>query len=147
MNVLDNLQSDKLRSEYIRNFVDTTKEYYVNLIEQKTKFSDGVCYIGYLWDCLKNPQVIPEAEAKRILQEKQNIYIMWDIHSCERILIPNYWKYPKESVLSVDSWLASLKSSLPEDIYLFDDTFSWSVIFTHETDEQNNNFCLYTEAL
>ena len=145
MIILDNLKSDELRTKYIQNFVDTTKDYFVERIEQKTEFSDGLCYIGYLWDCLKNPKVISEAEASLILQGKQNLYIMWDIHSCERILIPNYWKYPKTSVLSTEMWSVSFKEELPEDIYLFDDTFSWSVIFTHETDEQNNNFCLYVE--
>ena len=145
MNILDAIKSDELRSEYIQSFVDTTKDYYLELIKHKTEFSDGLCYIGYLWDCLKNPKVISEAEASLILQGKQNLYIMWDIHSCERILIPNYWKYPKTSVLSTEMWSVSFKEELPEDIYLFDDTFSWSVIFTHETDEQNNNFCLYIE--
>ena len=63
MNILDNLKSDELRAEYIRNFVDTAKDYFVELIERKTEFSDGLCYTGYLWDCLKNPQVISETEA------------------------------------------------------------------------------------
>lgn len=146
MNILDNLKSDELRAKYIQNFVNTTKDYFVELIERKTEFSDGLCYTGYLWDCLKNPQVISETEATRILQEKKNIYIMWDIHSCERIFIPNYWKYPKTSVISTEMWSDSFRENLPEDIYLFDDTFSWSVIFTHETDEKNNDFYLYVEV-
>lgn len=147
MNILSNLKSDKLRTEYIQNFVDTRKDYFVELIERKTEFNDGLCYTGYLWDCLKNPRVISESEATRILREKENIYIMWDIHSCERIFIPNCWKYPKTSVLSINSWSDSLKSSLPEDIYIFDDTFRWSIIFTHETDEKNNNFCLCVDSI
>lgn len=145
MIILDTPQSEMLRSKYIQNFVDTTKNYYVELIEQKTQFSDGLCYTGYLWDCLKNPQVLSEEEAAVILQEKRNIYIMWDIHSCERIFVPNYWKYPKTSVLCVNTWSEAIKLDLPEDMYLFDDTFCWSVIFTHETDEQNNNYCVYVK--
>ncbi len=145
MNVLDAARSDKLRYKYIQNFVDTAKDYYIKNIEHKTLFCDGLYYIGYLWDCLKKPKAVSAAEATRILLEKQNIYIMWDIHSCERIFIPNYWKHPKTSVLSVNSWSDSLKSNLPEDIYLFDDTFRWSIIFTHETDGENNPFCLYVE--
>ena len=43
-------------------------------------------------------------------------------------------------------WSDSFRENLPEDIYLFDDTFSWSVIFTHETDEKNNDFYLYVEV-
>ena len=144
--ILDAVKSDKLRSKYIQNFVDTTKKYYIELIENKTEFSDGLCYIGYLWDCLKDPKVISEAEASRILQGKKDLYIMWDIHSCERIHIPNYWKYPKTSVLTTNMWADAFKSNLPKDIYLFDDTFRWSVIFTHETDEKENNYYLYVEV-
>lgn len=147
MKVLDTIHSDKLRFNYTQKFVDTTKDYYIKLIEHKTQFSDGMCYVGYLWDCLKNPRVISEADASRILHKKQNLYIMWDIHSCERILIPDYWKYPKTSVLLTEMWSDSFKENLPEDMYLFDETFSWSVIFTHETDEQNNNYCLYVELI
>ena len=146
MKILDAVKSDKLRSKYIQNFVDTTKKYYIELIENKTEFSDGLCYIGYLWDCLKDPKVISEAEASRILQGKKDLYIMWDIHSCERIHIPNYWKYPKTSVLTTNMWADAFKSNLPKDIYLFDDTFRWSVIFTHETDEKENNYYLYVEV-
>lgn len=145
MTILDSTKSDDLRSRYIQRFINTTNDYYVNLVAHQTEFSNGLCYIGYLWDCLKNPKVISEVEASRVLQGKQNLYIMWDIHSCERIYIPNYWKYPKTSVLTTNTWSDTFKSELPEDIYLFDDTFRWSVIFTHETDEQNNNFCLYVE--
>ena len=144
--ILDAVKSDKLRSRYIQNFVDTTKKYYIELIENKTEFSDGLCYIGYLWDCLKDPRVISEAEASRILQGKQDLYIMWDIHSCQRIHSPNYWKYPKTSVLTTNMWSDAFKSNLPKDIYLFDDTFRWSVIFTHETDEKENNYYLYVEV-
>ena len=146
MKILDAVKSDKLRSKYIQNFVDTTKKYYIELIENKTEFSDGLCYIGYLWDCLKDPKVISEAEASRILQGKKDLYIMWDIHSCERIHMPNYWKYPKTSVLTTNMWADAFKSNLPKDIYLFDDTFRWSVIFTHETDEKENNYYLYVEV-
>lgn len=36
---------------------------------------------------------------------------------------------------------------LPSDLYVFDKTFSWCLIFTHETDETesaDSRFCLYT---
>ena len=36
------------------------------------------------------------------------------------IFIPDYWKYPKTSVLYTGEWSDSLMSDLPEDLYLFD---------------------------
>lgn len=67
---------------------------------------------------------------------------MWDIHSCDKILIPNYWKFPKTQVLYTDGWKEIFKNDLPEDIYVFDETFCWSVVYTHETDEDDKRYCL-----
>jgi len=60
---------------------------------------------------------------------------LWDIHTCEKILIEDYWKFPKERVIKVD--VTSLKEGLeylPEDIYIFNYDFSWTYILTHEDD-------------
>ena len=145
MTILNSTKSDILRCEYIKNFVNTSSLYYKKNIEQKTLFSDGLCYTGYLWYCLLKPTVISEYKAEQFLQEKRRIFIMWDIHSCDRILIPDYWKFPKTKVLYSDTWVETFKDDLPEDVYVFDDTFSWSVIYTHETDVKNNRYCLFVD--
>ena len=145
MTVLDNLKSDEIRHKYIQSFVNTGSNYYMERIAQKIEFSDGLCYTGYLWDCLINPQVISGEQIAQILEDKKSIFIMWDINSCDRIFIPNYWKYPKSSVLHVDKWLDDLRKDLPEDIYVFDDTFKWSAVYTHETDLENNPYCIYID--
>ena len=146
MTVLGQSKSDILRSEYISAFVNCDSPHYRKYIEQKRMFTDGMCYVGYLWDCLLNMDVISEYRAKMMLTEKRDVFIMWDIHSCERILIPDYWKYPKTSVLYTEEWSDSLMSDLPEDLYLFDETFRWSVIFTHETNDKGRRYCLYAEG-
>lgn len=147
MIILDLKKSDELRYKYIEKFVNTSSPYYKEGIEQKRRFSDGLCYTGYLWDCFINPKVVPEYQLEQILSKKHNFYIMWDIHSSEKIFIPNYWKFPKLNVLYVESWLQDLRQELPEDIYIFDETFSWSAVFTHETDLNNDNYCLYLSCL
>lgn len=147
MIILDELQSNELRCQYVQHFIDSTSNYYVEKIENKKMFSDGLCYTGYLWDCLKNPQVISESKANQLLQEKEQIFIMWDIHSCDRIFIPNYWNFPKSRILYVNKWLNDFKSELPEDIYLFDDTFNWSIVYTHETDKDGFRYCVYLNNL
>lgn len=146
MTVLGQSKSDILRNEYISAFVNCDSPHYKKFIEQKRMFTDGMCYVGYLWDCLLNMDVISEYRAKMMLTEKRDVFIMWDIHSCERIFIPDYWKYPKTSVLYAAEWSDSLMSDLPEDLYLFDETFMWSVIFTHETNDKGRRYCLYAEG-
>ena len=143
MIVLDSNKSDAIRQKYIETFVDTESKYYAEKIEKRIEFSDGLCYIGYLWDCLKKPNVVSEDELEKVLKDKKCFYIMWDIHSADRILIPDYWKYPKSSILVTDNWSSEIKSELPEDIYMFDDTFTWSAVYTHETDAKENPYCIY----
>ena len=143
MTVLDQEKSDALRRQYINAFVNTESLHYKEYVEQKKTFSDGMCYTGYLWDCFLHPRVVSKKQLELQLKEKRNIYIMWDIHSCERIFIPDYWKFPKESVLFSETWQDAYKDILPEDIYIFDDTFSWSAVYTHEIDLQNEDYCLY----
>ena len=145
MTILDSTKSDALRCEYINKFVNTSSPYYKKYIEQKTLFSDGLCYTGYLWDCLLKPTVISEYDADQFLKGKRSLLIMWDIHSCERIFIPHYWKFPKTRILCTDDWTDSFKHNLPEDVYVFDSTISWSVIFTHETDEKEERYCLFVD--
>ena len=143
MIVLDFDKSNAIRQKYIETFVDTESKYYAENIEKLIKFSDGLCYIGYLWDCFKNPMVISKDELEKVLKDKKRFYVMWDIHSADSIFIPNYWKYPKSSILVVDNWSKEIKNELPEDIYLFDDTFTWSAVYTHETDIKENQYCIY----
>lgn len=142
MIVLDSKESNAIRQKYIKTFVNTMSTYYIDKISKVRKFSDGFCYVGYLWDCLINPIVVPESECISFVKQKINFYIMWDIHSAERILVPNYWKYPKNSVLFVERWVDNMNGELPEDIYLFDNSFAWSAVFTHETDLYGKRLCI-----
>lgn len=145
MEVINSIESTKLRELFIQTFVNTASDYYINRINKLIEFSDGICYTGYLWDCLKNPCVVSEDAINDILKNKKNIFVMWDIHSSDRILIPNYWKYPKTSILFFDDWTEDSKKTLPEDIYLFDSSFTWYAVYTHEEDISLNRYCLYWE--
>ena len=134
MLILDSEKSGILRQQYIQTFVNSASHYYIENIERKTRFSDGLCYTGYLWDCLINPKIITEDKADRRLLDKRHIFIMWDIHSRDRVFIPDSWKYPKARGFYTKKWEDAFKAELPDDIYLFDAIFRWSVVYTHETD-------------
>lgn len=145
MILIDNENSNLLRDKYVDKFINKFSSYYFNNIQHLKKYSDGLYYSGYLWDCLQKPNVISESKADCILQGKKNIYIMWDLHSNDKVLIPNYWKFPKNSILYYEKWFADCKEELPEDIYVFDDSFNWSVIYTHEELKPGKRYCLYID--
>ena len=50
MLILDSEKSGILRQQYIQTFVNSASHYYIENIERKTRFSDGLCYTGYLWE-------------------------------------------------------------------------------------------------
>lgn len=144
MNIIIGSVALELREKYINKFINTCSEHYIKYVRDKKTFVDGLCYTGYLWDCYENFYVCTEVFCEQFLKDKQDIFIMWDIHSSERILIPDYWKYPRESVLCIESWNKNkYMRDLPEDIYLFDATFSWSIAYTHEEDDSGMRFVYF----
>lgn len=144
MEILVGSKAEQLRKKYVDCFIDTDLDYYFSGIEKRIMCSDGMCYTGYLWDCLKNKFVMSEQECLRYIENTESIYVFWDIHSKDRIFIPDYWKYPKESFLKMQfREFVEKSNSFPEDIYVVDETFAWSIAFTHETDIQQKRYCLF----
>ena len=143
MQVLLGKEANTLREVFIDSFVDTSCEYYRNRIEHKELFSDGFRCTGYLWDCMRNRERVSEHYVFEYLKEQSNaIYIMWDILSHDRVLIPNYWKYPLESVLSVCAEeVHRFLQPLPEDSYFFEKSLSWAFAITHEELKPGKRLC------
>lgn len=146
MIVLDIKRSNIIREKFISTFIDVKSDHYINYIKNVYQHSDGLCYDGYLWDCFVNASSISENESVDILNKQKNIYIMWDINSSDNIFVENYWKYPKSGIIYDDIFKQELRKELPEDIYIFDESFSWCVVYTHETDYNDNPYCLFVKV-
>src|SRR5438132_8338931 len=95
VSVITGDQARQLRQRYIERFVNTDSNHYQQYIAKTQQFSDGVFYTGYLWDSLKNVEVIPESETRQEGLLDRMVYVFWDLHSSERIRIKDYWKFPK----------------------------------------------------
>lgn len=99
---------------------------------------------GYFWEGLKQYHRRSENYCfERIKAQKGDIYVMWDSLENFEIQNENYWKYPAKSMLrlSVNEFF-QLFVTLPEDIYVFDDSLKWSVILTHEDVFDKKRYCL-----
>lgn len=145
--VLQDEVADELRTIYIDTFIESECEYYKLMIETQSVFSDGKCYCGYLWDCLKQKNVASIQKCTNFLSDIKNpIYVFWDIHSADRILIPNYWIYPKKAVLQLMPQIfLKIQAHLPEDIYIFDDSLTWTIVLTHEESKPGRRICFFIE--
>lgn len=131
--ILPGKRTETLRKKYIERFIDTKSSHYKEFIEKTAEFSDGLCYTGYLWDCLYNSTQISWEDILSYRDQLKEVYVFWDIHSCERILMENYWKFDKRAVMAVDfNDLLGHVDLLPEDIYIFDSSYKWTIILTHE---------------
>ena len=96
-------------------------------------FSDGLAYEGYLWDFLAEKRVVGEAELWRLVSGIPDVYAMWDLHSAERVRIPNYFQLPRGTVIRSDpATLCRGLEYLPEDLYIFDESLTWGYALTHE---------------
>lgn len=144
--VITGEEAGRLRQAYIDRFVNTSSDYYKKYIAIKTQFSDGLLYTGYLWDSLKHPEQVKEDQIFDPQLMDKTVYVFWDLHSAERIFVKDYWKFPKDAVLKLKYRdLLAGREFLPEDFYIFDETMNWSIIFTHEYDE-NDNSAWYLKA-
>ncbi len=136
-----------LRNQYIQNFILTEKEYYQKYILTMQTFSDGMYYIGYLWDCLKEVEVIDFTYFQSMVSTLGKIYILWDLHSKDRIFVEDYWKFAKNDILLLDSSiLLDNLYYLPEDIYIFNESFNWTLVLTHEYFD-NKRWCLKSGSI
>lgn len=135
-------QANSIRQRYIDRFVDTDSEHYQRYIATTEHFSDGEFYTGYLWDTLKRKVIVSEQAIPTMIGADQRVYVLWDLHSSDRILIPGYWRFPREAVLEIkyaDMILGSIH--LPEDLYVFAEHLDISVVLTHETQLDNSRIC------
>lgn len=141
ISIIDGKKADTLRGFLIERFIDTQKDHFKKYIENLKEYSDGLCYTGYLWDCLKSSDQIEFNDIKALLNLKE-VYVLWDIHTEERIFIENYWRFKKKDVLKLDfQVLIENLNYLPEDIYIFDESFKWLLVLTHEF-ENGKRWCL-----
>lgn len=142
--IIDGRDADIIRKKYIKTFIDIESEYYINRINTLSNYIDGMCYTGYLWDCYINKFILSEMKCYEYLKGIDVFYVFWDIHSKERILISDYWKFPKKSVIQTSlEEFEKICNNLPKDIYVFDKEFSWSIAFTHEEIKNNKRFCYF----
>jgi hypothetical protein len=142
--VVDVVEAGRVRERFLDAFIDEDAPRFDETIRRRVAFSDGMAYTGYLWDFIKGRVLIDEVDLWERVDRRGWVYVMWDVHSSDRILIDDYWRYPKESVLigRPPAVIEAGQRFLPEDLYLFDDSFAWVAAVTHD-EIDGRRFCLW----
>ena len=152
MKQLNVFESRKIRDLFVNSFVDQTTERY-----KMIKEIDSQNVSLYLWDTLLKPfsTIVNYYSAINHLQNSSNkVFLMMDIQrrnrGSEETQFNLYLKkhnYEREAVFELPasevaelyridneintSWMPS-DLNLLEDIYVFDESFKWLIVFTHE---------------
>ena len=158
MKELNVFESRKIRDLFVNSFVDQTTERY-----KKIKDIDSQNVSLYLWDTLLKPfsTKVNYYSAINHLQNSSNkVFLMMDIQrrnrGSEETQFNLYLKkhnYEREAVFELlASEVAELYCldneinmnwrpsdlNLLEDIYVFDESFKWLIVFTHEYVDQTD---------
>lgn len=138
--------SADIKNLYYLSFVDFDSVRFQKSILELKSFSDGMHYSGYVWDFLKKASIVKEKTCLNILRDsKVSLMVFVDNHSVEKAVDSNLWPENKTRVLEFSSKvLIENIFNLPEDIYVFDASFSWTIVFTHEYLDKNRRYCLYS---
>ena len=143
MQILEDRKAEAYRKLYINKYINTDSKYYIERIENLRLFSDGLCYIGYLWESLKSPIFIHEEQIEQYRSKLKQVLIFWDNSSKDRIYIKDYWKFGKKTMVRVDyNLFLDHANFFPEDVYLTDETLQWTIVFTHEDDINNRRLIM-----
>ena len=152
MKQLNVFESRKIRDLFVNSFVDQTTERY-KMIKEIDLQNNAL----YLWDTLLKPfsTKVNYYSAINHLQNSSNkVFLMMDIQSINKDseesefnLYLKKHNYNRESVFELlasevaelyridneinTSWRLS-DLNLLEDIYVFDESFKWLIVFTHE---------------
>ena len=165
MKQLDVFESRKIRYLFVNRFVDQTTERYKMIQE-----IDLQNYALYLWETLLKPfnsLVSYESAINHLYNSSDKVFLMMDIQRIYRNPEENEYNlylkkhnFERETVFELlasevaelycldneihANWRPSDLNFL-EDIYVFDESFKWLIVFTHEfldqTDTNAHRIC------
>ena len=125
MRIIDRETSDFLIQYYKFFFIG-------NCNDSKTHINGLYNHISF-WDYIKNPIVINELTGIRMMDELDKLYVIKNMELLVTELRPN--EIP-----------GFCQKNENEDLYFFDDSFLFTIVFTHEyVGEKNRRYCFFKE--
>ena len=171
-------EHSEIRSRFIDTFVASYSEFAVThkdwICELREKhgieFDEKYYSEMYMWDRItKNDRVISFADALNLLRNKnEEVLFLTEDPKCR---IYDFCELNKETYFVAVSlaqelaecisyeWFTSYEliaqycyladKILPEDLYVFDRSFTWCLVFTHETTDENqtaeSRLCIFID--
>ncbi len=154
--------ADGIRQKFIDRFLDNRNKFkteHKEFVEElkKNGYDVDQWYDGaYMWDKLStNVPIVTIFQALELLKSRKSN--VWFMSECKGFHATCHLMYNNEKIegfaAKADAvelgekisyeWFESIKiylegynleQILPEDLYVFDETYEWVIVFTHETD-------------
>lgn len=147
-------EAHEMRELFRHAFLDSTCEHYKKFLKP---FSDSTnreqAYWGYMWDCINrkacdiicgNPKEIFSLYKQYVDGNRRQI-VLWDVHDkrFDGTIEKLHPVFQTNGALAITLDCYQEKTDIyPEDLYFFDDSFTWAAIFTHEY-EKGQRYCLW----
>lgn len=126
-------EAGEIRTRFVSDYVDVDSQYFEDRIATLKRFSDGEFYSGYLWDVIPNYTRISGEQAASLARSLGSSYSLWDLHSADKIWLPDYWKFPRDAVLKGPAIeIFHARPILPADLYIIREDFAICLVLTHE---------------
>ncbi|MFB6367938.1 hypothetical protein ACFCP7_28800 [Paenibacillus elgii] len=135
-------QKDIWKNQFIEKFFTTNCEYYKNY----ANVGDGY----YLWCCFKRQGQIYTFSVDEFgsvidRMNAKDVFLFWDHH-----IIPEIMDLGRNEMFTCSKqFLTDNLSAFPLDFYVFDQTLKWTIIMTHEyqneTADGDNGFVIKLE--
>ena len=145
-----------IRSKFMKRFVMSYEEFCA--LYPDTRISETSYHSLYMWDRMidRYEQITFEMALKMLRNKGDNVIFIsesQDVSAYYHCEMQNWWEDINGAAATADmaelverisyEWYTSYEMweqgcqfedyLLPDDLYVFDDTYSWCIIFTHET--------------
>ncbi|PZE19827.1 hypothetical protein [Paenibacillus xerothermodurans] len=139
LNKVETPKTDVLRRTYITKFINTSSVYFNDYTYVKCGY--------FLWCCYKQQEgqraIFPISALSTLLDDKniQNFILFWDYDISDEImeLGRNHMFYCSKGVL-----LSNI-NAFPQDMYLLDETLTWTIALTHEQQNESGDTAIIIE--
>lgn len=148
MQIIQGKEAAELRELYAEAFLDTHGERYRRYTAMPS--------MGLMWDCFPVSQGKKSVESERTclwqIERRTEVYVIWDVYAYGWGMwhplpefVPEHYATSSVMRMSAEEFLAHYKE-FPDDIYVFDDSLTWTVILTHEYyGAHDKRICYYME--
>ena len=133
--VLSPKEGRAIRARFHEAFLDTASEHYRNGLAVFIAKPPGKGnQRGLLWKALRAYRRVTWDQIRTVMSRSREVFVLWDIENPNPYLPPDHLApFERDTVIACrPAYLEAAVHLLPDDLYVFDNSFTWAGVLTHE---------------